>query len=148
MMTTVIGFACFGFFLWLFNKYGWLSDNSPGLTEAMAKHPWLEYIPNLTDSLRAFAAEIFSAFFALAFSFAANKHFVFRSKNWKWAVASRELAKFLSSRLFSLFVETTVILLLVSVLSVNNIIAKIAATVLVVILNYILSKAVVFKKSV
>lgn len=146
-MTTLLGFAFFGLFIWLSEKNGWLSGTSPALTRMLAEHPWLKYVPNLTDSLRAFAAEAFSAVFALAFSFAANKHFVFKSKSWKFKIASHELAKFLSARLLSLFIETTIVVLFVSVLNLDIIFAKIVGTVLVIILNYILSKTVIFKKS-
>lgn len=146
MLTTLLSFILFGAALWFFNERDLFTGTSPGLLEAVAKYPWLGYIPNLANSLGAFAAEIVSAFFALTFSFVANKHFVFESKSWAFGIVLRELTGFISSRVLSLFVEMLIVLFMVSILGANTILAKFVGTIFVVVLNYILSKAVIFKK--
>ena len=80
------------------------------------------------------------------FAFWSNKTFVFESKSWKPAVALPELGMFMGARLFSLGLETLLLWLCVEneLLSVQ--IAKLLASVLVVILNYVFSKVFIFHK--
>ena len=53
--------------------------------------------------------------------------------------------KFFLARLFSFFVDEGGMFLLVDVLAVNNMLSKIAMNVIVVILNYVLSKLFIFQ---
>ncbi len=145
-MTTILSFTLFGAALWIFNEKGWFIGGSPGLTQMVEGHPWLGYIPNLANSLGAFAAELIAAVFALIFSFIANKQFVFKSKSWKAGIVTRELTSFVGSRVLSIFIEMTTVIFLVSILSVNTLLAKIVATVLIVVLNYVISKVFIFKE--
>lgn len=80
------------------------------------------------------------------FAFWSNKTFVFESKSWKPAVALPELGMFMGARLFSLSLETLLLWLCVenNLLSVR--VAKIIASILVVILNYVFSKVFIFHK--
>lgn len=145
-MTTILSFSLFGAALWVFNEKGYFVGGSPRLIQMVEDYPWLGYIPNLADSLGAFAAELIAAFFALIFSFIANKHFVFKSKSWKAGLVTRELTSFVGSRMLALFLEITLVLFLVSILGVNTLLAKMFATVLIVVLNYIVCKVFIFKK--
>lgn len=83
---------------------------------------------------------------SVAFAFITNKLFVFRSKSFESTIFWRELATFVGARLLSLGVDELGMLLLVSVLLMNDWIAKIIMNVIVVIINYVLSKLFIFKK--
>ena len=83
---------------------------------------------------------------AVIFAFITNKLFVFNSKSWESSVWIKELVEFFSSRIFTFIVETVLLFLTVKVWGLDEKICKIAITVLVIILNYILSKLWVFKK--
>ncbi len=96
--------------------------------------------------MRLFVANIISWIFAVAFAFVTNKLFVFKSKSWQPRTAGKELASFTGARVFSLLAETVVILFVVSVLRGNEIVAKVAGQIVVLVLNYVLSKLFVFKK--
>lgn len=83
---------------------------------------------------------------AVAFAFLTNKPFVFKSHDWSRKTVLPELMKFVSCRIGSGVIETAVIWLLVDILTWNGNWVKILVSILVVILNYISSKWLVFKK--
>ena len=82
----------------------------------------------------------------MAFAFVVNKLFVFASKSWADRTVASELWKFVSSRIMSGVLETGILFLFVSVLRLPDGPVKIAAGVLVIILNYAVSKWFIFKK--
>ena len=83
---------------------------------------------------------------AVAFAFVTNKIFVFHSKDWPARLVFSELFKFIASRLASLVAETAIIFVAVEFLLMNGNVVKIVASVIVVIMNYITSKLIVFRK--
>lgn len=83
---------------------------------------------------------------SVAFAFITNKLYVFKSKSFESRLFWRELTTFVGARLLSLAVDSLGMLLMVTMLSWNDWIAKIIMNVIVVIINYILSKLIIFKK--
>ena len=83
---------------------------------------------------------------AVAFAYLTNKPFVFKSHDWSAKTVLPELTKFVGCRVGSGLVETAVIFLTVDWLGLNGNLIKVATSVLVVVLNYIGSKLVVFRK--
>ncbi len=70
---------------------------------------------------------------AVAFSYLASGRWVYRSTGRRgW----REAGEFALSRLFSLGLETALLLVLVKLLAVNQLAAKLLAAVVVVVVNY------------
>ena len=83
---------------------------------------------------------------AVAFAYLTNKPFVFRSHDWSAKTVVPELGKFLSCRIGSGVMETVIILISVDILGGNKYLWKLLTNVLVVIVNYIGSKLLVFRK--
>lgn len=83
---------------------------------------------------------------SIIFAFITNKIYVFNSKTWNLNIVLRESITFLASRLASFIVDTLTLILLVEIIGINDFIAKIIANIIVIIINYLLSKLVVFKK--
>lgn len=83
---------------------------------------------------------------AVAFAFLTNKPFVFQSHDWSRQVVLPELSKFVGCRVASGVMETVILFLTVDLLHWNGNIWKLVTQVLVVILNYVASKLIVFKK--
>lgn len=75
-----------------------------------------------------------------------NKHFVFKSHNWKIEVIIQEVTTFTFSRLFSFFLEIIIMYIGVQVFLIHDIYVKIFANIFVILTNYILSKIWIFKK--
>lgn len=84
---------------------------------------------------------------AVAFAFLTNKPFVFKSSDWSAAVVWPELTKFVSCRVGSGLIETAIMFLTVDLLHWNGNIMKLITSVLVVVLNYVGSKLLVFRNS-
>ncbi len=97
-------------------------------------------------------ANVLSWIAAVLFAYITNKLFVFESKSFKPTVLCKELGTFVGSRLLSGAVEWVGVPLLVwiglnqKIFGVEGMLAKVLVGVVVVILNYILSKLIVFKK--
>ena len=83
---------------------------------------------------------------AVLFAFFTNKPFVFQSNDWTWQVLCPEFLKFVGCRVISGVFETLFLGLTVDLLSWHGLVMKIIVSVIVVILNYIASKWLVFKK--
>ena len=83
---------------------------------------------------------------AVAFAFLTNKPFVFGSHDWHSKTVIPELTKFIGCRIGSGLAETAIIFITVDLLQWNGNLWKLLTSVLVVVLNYIGSKLLVFKK--
>ena len=83
---------------------------------------------------------------AVAFAYLTNKPFVFRSRDWSAKTVIPELTKFVGCRVGSGVLETAIIFLTVDLLGWNGNVMKLLTSVLVVVINYIGSKLLVFKK--
>ena len=83
---------------------------------------------------------------AVVFAYLTNKPFVFKSMDWSAKVVLPELTKFVGTRIASGFLETGIIFLTVDLLRWNGNIMKLVTSVLVIVINYIGSKLLVFRK--
>lgn len=84
---------------------------------------------------------------AVAFAFLTNKPFVFKSYDWSAKTVLPELGKFVSCRVGSGLLETGILALTVDVLAWNGVLMKIITSILVVVMNYVGSKLLVFRKN-
>ena len=82
---------------------------------------------------------------AILFAYVTNKIWVFRALNFKLAALLKEFATFVSSRLASYIISTVLLLLLIDLLRQNPYLSWVFTSVIVVILNYVWSKLLVFK---
>lgn len=81
---------------------------------------------------------------AVVVSFPMNRKWVFQSRNPAWI---HEFLGFTASRITTLLIEELIMLLCVNLLGIDFRISKIfIASVLVIILNYVFSKLLVFRK--
>lgn len=91
-------------------------------------------------------SNIIAFILSIIFAFITNKIYVFNSKNWEVRIIIREGITFVGSRLVSFLIDTVTLILLVESIGMNDFIAKCIVNVIVIIINYILSKLVVFRK--
>ena len=91
-------------------------------------------------------ANIIAWILAFIFAFITNKLFVFESKSWEAQIAMKEFVGFLSARLATGILDTVLMWLFVSVISLDDTLSKIIINILVIIINYIASKFFIFKK--
>lgn len=96
-------------------------------------------IPNVLSN-------IISWILAVAFAFVTNKIWAFESKSWTWSVWFPEAVKFVSGRLATGILETLLMWIFVDLLHQPSMLMKVLCSVIVLILNYIISKLIVFKE--
>ncbi len=96
--------------------------------------------------LSASVSNVIAWVVAVAFAYLTNKPFVFRSHDWSWKCVGPELTKFVGCRVGSGLLETAVLFLTVDLLCWDGNIMKLILSVAVVILNYVGSKLLAFKK--
>lgn len=108
---------------------------------------YIVYLPcyNLLH-ISAAASNVIAWAAAVIFAYLTNKPFVFKSHDWSRKTVVPELTKFVGSRVLSGALETGIIFLTVDVLLWNGNVMKLLTSVFVVILNYVASKLLVFKK--
>ena len=88
-----------------------------------------------------------SWFCAVLFAYITNKIFVFESKTKTVKEFIKEMMSFFACRVLSgILCDVGTFALMVKVLNINDVIAKIVTQIMVVILNYVLCKLVIFKK--
>lgn len=83
---------------------------------------------------------------AVAFAFVVNKLFVFRDRDKTAAGLTRQIWQFVSVRIASGVLEWLLMLLFVELINISDSISKIVVSVVTVIVNYIASKLLVFRK--
>lgn len=91
-------------------------------------------------------SNIFAWILAVTFAYLTNKVWVFGSKSWKWSVLRREVPAFISCRLATGIMDIVIMYICVDVLCWQAVLMKILSNILVIILNYVFSKLVIFKK--
>ncbi len=140
VLTTVVNLITFYIFKRIFISIGWEGIFNSIIPEGSSLH---KIFVGGTDYLDAnFIAWVVGVIFA----FVTNKLWVFDSKSWSPSVAGKEFTGFVGARIFSFVIETVAMFILVTLLSVNDFISKIIVGIIVVILNYIFSKLLIFKK--
>ena len=83
---------------------------------------------------------------AVTFAYLTNKVWVFDSKSWKWEVLRREVPAFISCRLATGVLDIVIMFICVDIMGLHSLLMKVISNVLVIILNYVFSKLVIFKK--
>ena len=98
---------------------------------------------NPTNPLQLQIANTISWICAVTFAYITNRVFVFKSENKNRLI---ELVLFYGSRITTLLVDMVIMFVLVTILKINDTIAKLMVQIIVMILNYIFSKMLVFRK--
>ena len=83
---------------------------------------------------------------AVLFAYVTNRKWVFHSEAKDAGAVLKEMASFFACRLATGVVDWLCMYIFVDVLKWNDMVIKIAANVLVIILNYVASKLIIFKK--
>ena len=86
-------------------------------------------------------ANIVSWFVSVMFAYVTNRIWVFESDNENVA---KEVFLFYGGRIFTVVVDTLLMILFIDVLLIGNFVSKITVSIIVIILNYLFSKWVVF----
>lgn len=83
---------------------------------------------------------------SIVFAYIANKFYVFNRSNINKNIVIKEFITFINCRLVSGLVEVVLLFLFVDLLLMNDIVAKLIIGVLVALINFVFSKAFIFKE--
>lgn len=89
-------------------------------------------------------SNIISWILAVLFAYYVNRKFVFKSTSIKREKVY-EIINFFKYRVLSLIIETILMYLLVDIILINDLVSKVIVQIIVIILNYIFSKFLIFK---
>ncbi|WP_295611819.1 GtrA family protein [uncultured Methanobrevibacter sp.] len=87
-------------------------------------------------------SNVLAWFFSVLFAYITNRIWVFESKS---PDILKEMSLFFGGRIFSGAVDTGLMYLFIDILMIGDLISKIVVQVIVIILNYVFSKLIVFK---
>ncbi len=85
-------------------------------------------------------------FLAVVFAYVTNRKWVFESKAKEFKDVLREIISFFSCRLATGILDVVIMYVCVDVLQWNDVVIKLLSNVLVIVLNYVASKLLIFTK--
>lgn len=88
-------------------------------------------------------SNIIAWFLSVLFAYVTNRIWVFESRS---PDILKEMTLFFSGRIFSGVLDTALLYLFIDILTLGNTFSKIAVEIIITILNYLLSKLIVFKE--
>jgi len=97
---------------------------------------------NPNNEIELQIANVISWIGSVTFAYFTNRSFVFQSKNDN---KLKEMGSFFSARVLTLLIDMLIMYIFVSKLEFNDKIIKLSVQVVVIVLNYILSKLFVFR---
>lgn len=84
---------------------------------------------------------------AVLFAYFTNRKWVFHSDKTSMKDITKEIVSFFTCRLVTGVVDWACMFVFVELLAWNDLIVKVAANILVIIMNYVASKLIIFKKA-
>lgn len=97
-------------------------------------------------SINELTSNVFSWIIAVVFAFITNRIWVFKVDTSTLMEFIKQCGLFFSGRIATLILEEIILLVFVSVMQFDAMLVKVIAQVVVIIVNYILSKCIVFKE--
>ena len=96
-------------------------------------------------NLDIFISNLLAWILSVIFAFFTNKIIVFKSKEFTFGVLIKESITFVGARVFSLLLDMIILYIMSDLMGINDLIVKIISNIIVIIVNYVLSKFIIFK---
>ena len=90
-------------------------------------------------------ANFFAIALSILFAYVVNKLYVFESKTEGWLALLKEMGQFIGMRLLTMFIEIFGVVMFCCVWDMPDMIAKLVIQVVVLVLNFVFSKMIVFQ---
>ncbi len=145
-----------GFFLNIFKRIGlkkfvkWYMKNQEGMRYLV--FGGLSTLVNILvfiifdNWFSTLASNTIAWIISVIFAYVTNKYCVFYSETSDSKSALKEAGSFLAARLFTLAIDEAFMYVTIDVMHLNAIVMKVISNIIVIVLNYFLSKLLVFKK--
>lgn len=119
VLTTVVNFVAYYLFIYLFKT---------------------------SEGMYGLVSNILANVVAILFAYFTNRNFVFESKSVGFKAITMEIVSFFACRIFSMVIDALIYFVGCTLLKMPDFIVKFIGQVVVIILNYVFSKLIVFKK--
>ena len=114
--------------------------------ELYCEHSYNMHVLMLVWGINELIANILSWIITVMFAFLTNRVWVFQSPTDSVQAFIKQMFVFYSGRVITLVVEEAILLVFITWLGFNSMLIKVIAQVIVIVLNYVISKLVVFKE--
>lgn len=101
---------------------------------------------NVFLGINELIANVMSWIFAVLFAFLTNRIWVFQAPTNTIQEFVKQMVSFFGGRLITLAVEEVILLVFITILGFGSMLIKVVAQIVVIVLNYIISKFYVFKE--
>jgi len=96
-------------------------------------------------NLEIFTSNLLAWVLSVIFAFITNKIIVFQSKKFEIKTLIKEGTSFAVARILSLLLDMLILYIMVDIMGINDLVVKIISNIVVIIVNYILSKFIIFR---
>jgi putative flippase GtrA len=107
---------------------------------------FIYYICVRVINLSTFYSTAIAWVFAVVFAFITNKIWVFESKSWMRKIVLKELLAFFLCRIVTGVLDVVIMVISVDIFLLNDVMMKAISNILVILLNYVASKMMIFRK--
>lgn len=109
-------------------------------------------IGTYTISTRIFQIDVYPSnviawIFSVLFAYLTNRKYVFNSKANGIKEISKEIFSFYICRVATFLIDMLIMYLMVDMMKIDDLVSKVVVNVVVIILNYIFSKLIIFRKN-
>ena len=104
------------------------------------------YVCRLMFEFPIVPSNIIAFFISVCVAFVVNKVIVYRKLDFEFKVVVKEYISFISLRIVSMVIDTSMLFILADLLKFNELYVKIAGSIVVTVLNYIFGKFITFRK--
>lgn len=102
---------------------------------------------NVTVGINELVANILSWIITVAFAFLTNRVWVFNAPTKSAAEFMQQIISFFGGRVITLVIEEVILLVFITLLRFASMPVKVVAQVVIIVLNYVISKVLVFRKN-
>jgi putative flippase GtrA len=96
--------------------------------------------------MSVYSSNVIAWLLSVLFAYITNRKYVFNSKATSLNGKIKEITSFYVCRLLTFGVDMLSMYILIDLININDMISKIIANIIVIVLNYIFSKLIIFKK--
>lgn len=144
IFDRIMSLKCFSFAYPFYEKYKelllYLLFGGLAFVVSISSYAFFEFVVHCTPLI----ANVFSWILAVAFAYITNRVWVFESEATRFRALFKEVISFFNGRVATLIVEEVILLVGINLLAFNSMMVKVIAQIVVIILNYFISKLLVF----
>lgn len=142
VMTTVVNFATFYLLIIIIGT-------GEGSWNALFTdfHRFGEIIGDIETSAVGNVCNVVAVVVSIFFAYITNRSFVFKDKAHGKKAVIKEMSSFFACRIFTMVLDSAIYWIGCTKLKIPALVVKLVSQVVVIILNYVFSKIIVFKKT-